>query len=583
MGMNIFRFLILCIAAYSVTNSVKCTDERHKDLESPTTTSGENGSTNESRDVNSMDARAENANRLKLTFLDIDCKFCCTFYDYYYNNNSELFQACENIGFESIILGLETIWTKKKEEYVLKVEVTRMYPEKIAMVLHLDNGDVIKLCKDEKNGRWNEELIKAQPDLIEFSHPSEISIITEKCPYPVIHRVNDKTKYDVKIVSEGYYYTFHETTKLIKIKCGGTTLWSRGNTDEQPLTLLYSRRHNKIVMSFYDWTTFYEKIGSRWTTRENSTIPEDIEQHSRTFSERNLKLLTDSSPTKSDPTKYDFEKLDESRCKYRFKTGVKCREVRYSGMIVWTPMTCFSDVPREVYVNKSSKTVTLVGERISVYLYNEMGWNMMYSGTPNGLDLDIAKKKSTNEYDYTHEKETKITLFEAKPISAFKSVRQKSRFRSPCCCPKKVIWEARGLYEFATRVVLVKLGSGTKFLSIYQIDGYWKKFKMTKRGKKWQEIDPFTKIPLYLNLKSVDETMGYNVSIGFTATFTPKEGFAFGGVFQWSGWFSKDNKVIWKASGEKEYSNKVVVEGIGKQTSRVIVHIPEGEPISFRT
>ncbi|BAM39711.1 conserved hypothetical protein [Theileria orientalis strain Shintoku] len=577
---RLFMFLIFCLVTYSVTDYAKCTEEESKDSESPKTTSDENEVIKETKDVNSLDAPVENKKKPIMTFLDLDCKFCCGLYDYYYNSNVELFQANKNIGFETIIFGLETLWARKGEEYVFKVEVTKIYPNKMAMVLHLDNGDLIKLCRNEINGKWDEELVRMNPKSLELEHPSEISIITEKCPYPVIHKVNDDTKYDLKLVDEGYHFTFRDSAKVIKIKCGGTTLWERGNTDEQPLSLLFSRKFNKIVMSFHDWTTIYEKIEGRWTIRDDSTLAEEKEHYSKTFSERNLKLLTDSSPFRSDPSKYVFEKVDEARCKYKFKSGVKCREVRYAGMTVWAAMSIYSDYPREIYVNKSSKTVTLVGEMVTVYSLNEIRWEIIYCGIPNGLDLDISKKKPTNDYDYKFEEETNISIYRGKATSAFKSVKQRSIFCFSCFCPVTTIWEANGIYEFATKVVMVKIGSGTQFLAIYQIDGCWKKFKKTRKTRRWEEIDSHEKIPVYVNLESDYETKAYVVLIGFTTIFSPKEGFAFAGVYQWSGWCSSDNKTIWKAKNESEYSHKIVVEGFGKERSRVVVHLPEGE-LSF--
>lgn len=577
---RIFRFLIFCVLTYSVTDYVKCTDEEPKESESPIMTSEESESAKETKDVNSLDAPVEKRKKPIMTFLDLDCRFCCGLYEYYSNSNVELFQAKNNIGFETIIFGLETLWARKGEEYVFKVEVTKIYPNKMAMVLHLDNGDLIKLCRNEMNGKWDEELVRLTTKSLHLEHPPEISIITEKCPYPVIHKVNDDSKYDLKLIPEGYYFTFRDSAKVIKIKCGGTTLWERGNTDEQPLTLLFSREFNKIIMEFYDWTSVYEKIGKRWTIRDDSTLGEEKEQHSKTFSERNLKLLTDSSPMRSDPTKYVFEKVDETRCKYKFKSGVRCREVRYAGVTVWAPMSAYSDYPKEIYVNKSSKTVTLIGEMITVYLLNELRWEIFYCGIPNGLELDISKKKATNDYDYKFEEETKIEIFRAKATSAFKSVRQKSKFCLPCLCPVSIIWEAKGIHEFATKVVKVEIGGGTQFLAIYQLDGCWIKFKKTRKSRTWQEIDSHTKIPIYVNLEADYETKAYAVLIGFTSIFTPKEGFTFAGVYQWSGWCSPDNKTIWKAKNESEYSNKIVVEGFGSERRRVVVHCPEGE-ISF--
>ncbi|UKK01751.2 hypothetical protein MACK_001104 [Theileria orientalis] len=148
----------------------------------------------------------------------------------------------------------------------------------------------------------------------------------------------------------------------------------------------------------------------------------------------------------------------------------------------------------------------------------------------------------------------------------------------------EVMWMSRSYEENAKKVVVYAVNKDYMFITIYPLKGHVT--KLLKYGdEQCKEIDPLTKIPITINIKSNKSSCAYyNYERNNVRMFRSKGDYVFGGVREKDESSSDrtNDKSIWTAStnidNDSRYANKVEVIRYDKFNDmyEVTVHLMDG-------
>ncbi|UVC54366.1 hypothetical protein MACJ_003908 [Theileria orientalis] len=194
-------------------------------------------------------------------------------------------------------------------------------------------------------------------------------------------------------------------------------------------------------------------------------------------------------------------------------------------------------------------------------------WNEIDTSKVNPKSIDITDTKET--YFYSNKLDKNVRTFTAKKGFAFNDAIEFIDDN------KVEIWKADKESEYVNKIDIDLMNNDSKAVTVFQGDDKTRLFIKENANDTWKEIDVTKVNPKSMDITDDKETYVYsNMLQGSTRTFTAKKGFSFNIVNE----IIDCNKVeIWKADKENEYSNKIEVDLMNKDSKAVTVFLGDNK------
>ncbi|UKK00391.2 hypothetical protein MACK_000463 [Theileria orientalis] len=170
---------------------------------------------------------------------------------------------------------------------------------------------------------------------------------------------------------------------------------------------------------------------------------------------------------------------------------------------------------------------------------------------------------SQESYFYKHEIKGMISTFSPKTGFALNAANEYINGN------KKEIWKASNDSDCANKIEVELMSNDSKAVTVFLPDDKTKIFIKTGRSDQWNEIDLSKVNPKTVNIAYDHDSYFYKNELkDKIRTFTAKKGFAFNGA---NAYVDGDKFELWKTGSEKEFANKIVMDG-----KKVTIYLKDG-------
>ncbi|UKJ89297.2 hypothetical protein MACJ_002545 [Theileria orientalis] len=194
-------------------------------------------------------------------------------------------------------------------------------------------------------------------------------------------------------------------------------------------------------------------------------------------------------------------------------------------------------------------------------------WITIDTTKVNPCSLNINYSSET--YLYKNEHKNNVRTFTTRSGFAFKCANEYIDGN------KVEIWKTNNETEYGNKIEIDLMNDDAKVVTVYFVDKKTMVLKKDGKNEPWNEIDTSKVNPKSIDITDTKETYFYSNKLDKNVrTFTAKKGFAFNDAIE----FIDDNKVeIWKADKENEYSNKIEVDLMNKDSKAVSIYVPRNK------